>query len=128
MPGDKDHIMYVWLDALANYLTSAGLPPLGDGGGYGGRDTGDEGRGGDEERGGEAFAARWPADVHMVGKDILRFHAVYWPAFLLAADLPVPETIFTHGWWTVEVRQTFSFNFMSYKHSKNRCGEIFSSY
>jgi methionyl-tRNA synthetase len=43
----------------------------------------------------------------MVGKDILRFHAVYWPAFLLAADLPVPETIFTHGWWTVEVRNSF---------------------
>ena len=80
VPGAEGHIMYVWIDALANYLTALGFP--------------------DEE--GEAYKKFWPADVHMVGKDILRFHAVYWPAFLLAADLPVPKRIFAHGWWTNE--------------------------
>ena len=70
VPGDEKHIMYVWLDALANYLTAA-----------------------------DDF---WPADLHMVGKDILRFHAVYWPAFLMSAKLELPERIFAHGWWTIE--------------------------
>ena len=78
VPSDEAHVMYVWLDALTNYITAAGFP--------------DEG------------AARWsfwPADVHMVGKDILRFHAVYWPAFLMAAGLAPPKRVFAHGWWTV---------------------------
>jgi methionyl-tRNA synthetase len=79
VPGDPAHVMYVWLDALVNYLTAVGYP--------------DEG------------AARfgfWPANVHLVGKEIIRFHAVYWPAFLMAAGLPLPEKVFSHGWWTVE--------------------------
>lgn len=76
VPGDKKHIMYVWLDALANYLSALGYPNM----------QGDF----------------WPADLHMVGKDIIRFHAVYWPAFLMAADLPLPKQVFAHGWWTIE--------------------------
>jgi methionyl-tRNA synthetase len=76
--------MYVWLDALTNYITATGWPVEGDFG--------------DAER----YAHLWPADLHMVGKDILRFHAVYWPAFLMAADLPLPKRVFAHGWWTNE--------------------------
>jgi len=79
VPKDPAHIMYVWLDALTNYLTALGFPePDGD------------------------FARFWPADLHMVGKDILRFHAVFWPAFLMAADLAPPKRVFAHGWWTNE--------------------------
>jgi methionyl-tRNA synthetase len=79
VPGDDAHVMYVWLDALANYLTAAGFP--------------------DEKAEKWRF---WPADLHMVGKDILRFHAVFWPAFLLAAELPPPKRVFAHGWWLIE--------------------------
>ncbi len=79
VPDDDAHIMYVWLDALTNYITAAGYP-----------DTTGE------------YARRWPADLHMVGKDILRFHAVYWPAFLMGAGLEPPKRVFAHGWWTVE--------------------------
>ncbi|HJS85913.1 MAG TPA: methionine--tRNA ligase [Acetobacteraceae bacterium] len=79
VPGAPDHVMYVWLDALINYITACGFP--------------------DETAPHWKF---WPADVHMVGKDIIRFHAVYWPAFLMAAGLPVPRRISSHGWWTVE--------------------------
>ncbi len=81
VPGDEKHVMYVWLDALANYITALGFPEQGEGGQY------------------QRF---WPADLHMVGKDILRFHAIYWPAFLMAADLPLPKRVFAHGWWTNE--------------------------
>lgn len=80
VPGDDAHIMYVWLDALTNYLTALGYP--------------------DETA--ELYRTFWPADVHMVGKDIVRFHAVYWPAFLMAAGLPPPGRVFAHGWWTNE--------------------------
>lgn len=80
VPGDEKHVMYVWLDALANYLSALGYP--------------------DEKA--SLYHQFWPADLHMVGKDIIRFHAVYWPAFLLAADLPLPKRIFAHGWWTIE--------------------------
>ncbi len=80
VPGDDAHIMYVWLDALTNYITATGYP-----------DTGNE-----------DYATYWPADLHMVGKDILRFHAVYWPAFLMAAGLEPPRRVFAHGWWTNE--------------------------
>ncbi len=80
VPGDSEHIMYVWLDALANYMTALG---------YGQEDD-------------TKYKKFWPADLHMVGKDIIRFHAVYWPAFLMAADLPLPKRVFAHGWWTVE--------------------------
>ncbi|KAF0117905.1 MAG: methionyl-tRNA synthetase [Rhodospirillaceae bacterium] len=79
VPGDAGHVMYVWLDALANYLTALGYPETGG-----------------------VFARHWPADLHMVGKDIVRFHAVYWPAFLLAAGLAPPRRVFAHGWWTNE--------------------------
>ena len=71
--------MYVWLDALTNYLTASGWL--------------------DDD---DAYHRLWPADIHMVGKDIVRFHAVYWPAFLMAADLPMPNRVFAHGWWTNE--------------------------
>ncbi len=79
VPGDEQHVMYVWLDALVNYLTAIGYP--------------------------DASAPRagyWPASLHLVGKEIIRFHAVYWPAFLMAAGLELPEKVFSHGWWTVE--------------------------
>jgi methionyl-tRNA synthetase len=75
VPGNERHVMYVWLDALTNYLTATGWPDA---------------------------APRWPADMHLVGKDILRFHAIYWPAFLMGADLPLPGRVFAHGWWTNE--------------------------
>jgi len=79
VPKDSAHVMYVWLDALTNYITAL-----------------------DWDEGAEAFEKYWPADLHMVGKDILRFHAVYWPAFLMAAELPLPKRVFAHGWWTNE--------------------------
>lgn len=80
VPGDDAHIMYVWLDALTNYITDLGFPDV---------DA-------------DLYRTFWPAHTHMVGKDILRFHAVYWPAFLLAAGLEPPQRIFAHGWWTVD--------------------------
>ncbi len=79
VPGNDRHVIYVWFDALTNYLSALGYPD-------------------DEER----FRSFWPADVHVIGKDILRFHAVYWPTFLMAADLPLPRQVFSHGWWTVD--------------------------
>ncbi len=83
VPGDSDHIMYVWFDALTNYITAAGYPATDS----------------------ESFKRFWPATVHVLGKDILRFHAVYWPAFLMAAGVAPPERVFAHGWWTVEGRK-----------------------
>ena len=71
--------IYVWYDALTNYITGLGYPD-----------------------GGEKFDVFWPADIHLVGKDILRFHAIFWPAFLLSAGIPPPLGVFAHGWWTVE--------------------------
>ncbi len=79
VPGDPAHVMYVWLDALTNYITAMGYP--------------------DESA---ALWQFWPADLQMVGKEIVRFHAVYWPAFLMAAGLALPKRVFSHGWWTVE--------------------------
>ncbi len=79
VPDDADHVMYVWLDALTNYLTAIGYP--------------------DEDA--EQFKTFWPADYHVIGKDITRFHAIYWPAFLMAANLPLPKTIFAHGFINV---------------------------
>ncbi len=79
VPGDEKHVMYVWLDALTNYLTALGYPF--------------------ESKNMTDF---WPADLHVVGKDILRFHTVYWPAFLMAADIELPLRVFAHGWWTNE--------------------------
>ncbi len=79
----QQHVIYVWLDALANYMTAIGF-------------------GGDDEAAAEMFARFWPADVHFVGKEIVRFHCVYWPAFLLAAGLPLPRSIVAHGWLLFE--------------------------
>jgi len=73
---DPKHVMYVWLDALMNYLTAIG---------YGGN---------------EEHMDMWPARVHLIGKDILRFHAIYWPAFLMSLEMPLPKHIAAHGWWT----------------------------
>lgn len=80
VPDNEEHVMYVWLDALTNYLTAIGYPDKKD----------------------SLYQKFWPANLHMVGKDILRFHAVYWPAFLMSANLPLPGRIFAHGWWTIE--------------------------
>jgi len=77
VPGDEAHVIYVWLDALANYMTAVGY--------------------GDPEKAAE-FEKWWPADLHLVGKEITRFHCVYWPAFLMAAGLPTPKAIVANGW------------------------------
>ena len=79
VPGDPAHVMYVWIDALTNYLSAVGFPDM------------------------SAPEMRfWPADMHLVGKEITRFHAVYWPAMLMAAGLPLPRRVFANGWWAVE--------------------------
>jgi methionyl-tRNA synthetase len=83
VPDDPKHVIYVWLDALANYITAIG---------YGSTHAGAQ----------EAFKKFWPADVQMIGKEIVRFHCVYWPAFLMAAGLPMPKTIVAHGWLLFE--------------------------
>jgi len=80
VPNEPKHVMYVWLDALTNYMTAVGYP----------------------DTNADSFKKYWPTNVHMVGKDILRFHAIYWPAFLMAAGLEPPHRIFAHGWWTNE--------------------------
>lgn len=79
VPNDEGHVMYVWIDALTNYISALGYPS-------------------DDPT--SNYAKFWPGAIHVVGKDILRFHAVYWPAMLMAADLPLPKRLFAHGWWT----------------------------
>lgn len=95
VPDDDQHVMYVWIDALANYLTASSyrftpeeyglpaseIPPVAPG------------------------APSWPADVHIIGKDIIRFHCIYWPAFLMAAGLDLPRRFFVHGWWLKDGRK-----------------------
>ena len=76
VPSNKDHVIYVWLDALTNYLSALNYP----------------------NENNELYKKFWPADIHIIGKDILRFHAVYWPAFLLAANIPPPKRVYGHGW------------------------------
>ncbi len=76
VPQNKKHVIYVWLDALTNYISALNYPNVED----------------------KKYKNFWPADVHIIGKDILRFHAVFWPAFLLAAKLPLPKRVFGHGW------------------------------
>ena len=76
VPQNDKHVIYVWLDALTNYLSALNFPNTED----------------------KKYKAFWPADVHIIGKDILRFHAIYWPAFLIAANLPLPKRVFGHGW------------------------------
>ncbi|MBJ7576400.1 methionine--tRNA ligase [Devosia sp. MC532] len=80
VPGAEGHVMYVWVDALTNYITGVGYP--------------------DEQS--ELFKKFWPADLHVIGKDIIRFHTVYWPAFLMSAGLPVQHRVFAHGFLTVD--------------------------
>jgi len=79
VPDGPGHVMYVWFDALTNYLTAVGYP--------------------DDIK---KSCRMWPADFHIIGKDILRFHAVYWPAILMSAGLSVPRRVFAHGWWTID--------------------------
>ena len=83
-PGDSAHTIYVWVEALCNYITAVG---------YG------------DETAKNYFAQMWPADVHVIGKDIVRFHAVYWPALLMAAGLAVPKRLLVHGWITVDQKK-----------------------
>ena len=83
VPWDTKQVVYVWFDALLNYATAVGLTDA------------------KESEGGKFFEKTWPADVHLVGKDILRFHAVIWPAMLMAAEIPVPKKVFAHGWLLV---------------------------
>ena len=76
VPKNKDHVIYVWLDALTNYISALNYPNIND----------------------DKYKRFWPATIHLIGKDILRFHAIYWPAFLLAAKIPLPKKIYGHGW------------------------------
>ena len=76
VPNNSEHVIYVWLDALTNYISALNYPNTSD----------------------NLFKKFWPATVHLIGKDILRFHAVYWPAFLMAANIPLPKKIYGHGW------------------------------
>jgi len=76
VPSNKDHVIYVWLDALTNYISALNYPNQND----------------------NLYQKFWPATIHLIGKDILRFHAVYWPAFLLAANIPLPKRVYGHGW------------------------------
>ncbi|MCU1349660.1 MAG: methionyl-tRNA synthetase, partial [Acidobacteria bacterium] len=76
-PGNPDHVIYVWMDALTNYISALGFGQADD----------------------EPFRKYWPADLHLIGKDIVRFHAVYWPAFLMAAGVELPKQVVGHGWW-----------------------------
>jgi methionyl-tRNA synthetase len=81
-PDDEEHVFYVWYDALTSYMTAIGYA--------------------DGQNGSEEFQRFWPADLHMIGKEIIRFHAVYWPAFLMAAEMPLPKRVFAHGWLLFE--------------------------
>lgn len=96
---DPRHVTYVWLDALVNYITAIGYDPD---------------KSYDEQS--DDFRKRWPADVHIIGKDILRFHSIYWPIFLMALDMPLPKKIFAHPW----------FNFGTDKMSKSRGNVIYA--
>jgi len=96
---DEKHVVYVWLDALSNYITALGYDPD---------------KSADEQS--EMFKKNWPCDVHIIGKDILRFHTIYWPIFLMALDLPLPKKIFGHPW----------FNFGNDKMSKSRGNVIYA--
>jgi len=82
-PGDPEHVFYVWYDALTSYMSGIGYAS-------------------ESKKRQDEFAKFWPADLHMIGKEIIRFHAVYWPAFLMAADLPLPKQVFAHGWLLFE--------------------------
>ena len=96
---DPKHVTYVWLDALTNYITAIGYDPD---------------KSFDEQS--EKFKSLWPADVHIIGKDIIRFHTIYWPIFLMALDIPLPKKVFAHPW----------FNFGTDKMSKSRGNVIYA--
>ena len=96
---DPKHVVYVWLDALTNYITALGYDP-------------DK----SYEEQGEKFKKYWPADVHIIGKDILRFHTIYWPIFLMALELPLPKKVFGHPW----------FNFGNDKMSKSKGNVVYA--
>ena len=83
VPTNKDHVIYVWLDALTNYISALNYPNTED----------------------DLYKNYWPADVHIIGKDILRFHAVYWPAFLLAAELPTPKEFMDMDGYCLEMKK-----------------------
>jgi methionyl-tRNA synthetase len=83
MPNDPEHVVYVWIDALSNYITALGFGSADD----------------------SAMRKFWPANVHLIGKEILWFHAVYWPAMLMSLDLELPKCVFAHGWWTSQGRK-----------------------
>ena len=106
MPNDPNHTVYVWIDALSNYITATGWPSVGDA--YDGKDC-----------------RYWPATVHLIGKDILWFHAVYWPCILLALGQPLPKTVFAHGWWTSEGKKMSKSlgNFVSQQVIEELCAE-----
>ena len=86
VPDNNEHVIYVWLDALTNYISALDYP-----------DTNSS-----------LFKKFWPASIHLIGKDILRFHAVYWPAFLLAAKIDLPKTVYGHGWICPEKKMSKS--------------------
>lgn len=94
---DQEHVIYVWLDALTNYITALGYDPC-------------------NEEQPELFKKNWPADVHVIGKDIMRFHSIYWPIFLMSLDLPLPKKIFGHPW----------FNFGQDKMSKSKGNVVYA--
>jgi methionyl-tRNA synthetase len=83
LPNDPDHVVYVWIDALSNYITALGYASADD----------------------SRYRRYWPGDVHLIGKEILWFHTVYWPAMLLSLGEPLPKQVFAHGWWTAEGRK-----------------------
>ena len=106
LPNDPTHSVYVWIDALSNYYTALGAPAVGDG-----LD--------------DKFLRYWPCDVHLIGKDILWFHTVYWPCVLLALGIELPVCIFAHGWWTSEGKKMSKTlgNFISREVIQDLCGE-----
>jgi methionyl-tRNA synthetase len=106
MPNDPTHSVYVWIDALSNYYTALGLPEIGD------------------EFDGKA-ARFWPASLHLIGKDILWFHCVYWPCMLMALGIEPPRTVFAHGWWTSEGKKMSKSlgNFVSQEVIREICRE-----
>ena len=106
MPNDDKYVVYVWIDALSNYVTALGWPELGD----------------DDDGVGWKY---WPADVQLIGKDILWFHTVYWPCMLMALDAPLPKCVFAHGWWTAEGKKmsTSLGNFVSRQVIADICRE-----
>ncbi len=106
MPNDPTHSVYVWIDALSNYYTALGLPDIGDGAD-------------------PALGSYWPASLHLIGKDILWFHCVYWPCLLMALGERLPTTVFAHGWWTSEGKKMSKSlgNFVSKEVILELCGE-----